>query len=321
MDEVNAAMAAEFGFTLTDQAHASGELINLADELNADPASAPMAVVEQRFVTALGWDVSKARQYLDTLSLRPRDNFMSIGPDAYPWRYNRDQSYLRRPLIQYDGADGQLHLMWGIRRVWSSGYYWMQLIFSGRMRGRTRAMKQLMGWIRQKENKEFERRVADELRAAGLPHSAHSLKRVHGQRLMSPESKDLGDIDAIGIDPARRFVVLVEAKDFEQARTPAELANEADDLLTGDDSAVAKSQRRLAWVRANLPRVLDHFEISTPSTAGWQAAAVVVTSIPLITPRVVATPLPVISVDELAEWVLQLRQGGPRASRRRGRRK
>ena len=133
--------------------------------------------------------------------------------------------------------------MWGNRRVWFSGHYWMQLIFAGRMRGNTQGMKQLTGWIRQKENKDFEQRVADELRTAGLPHTGHSIKRVQGQRLISTKGKDLGDIDAIGIDPQRRVIVIAEAKDFEQARTPAELANEADDLLTGNDSAVAKFSR------------------------------------------------------------------------------
>lgn len=321
INEVDVAMAAEFSFTLTDHANACGELINLADDLGAEPASAPMSDVEGHLVATLDWDLTKACKYLDRLSLRPRNEFLAIGPDAYPWRYNRDQSYLRRPLIQYTGADGQLRLTWGVRRVWSSGHYWLQLIFSGRMRGDTDAMKKLTGWIRQKENNDFERQVAQALRAAGMPHDAHGVKRVGGHRLISSEGRDLGDIDALAVDPARRVVVIAEAKDFEQARTPVELANEADDLLTGDASAVAKSQRRVAWVRSNLGRVLDHFELST-SASGWQVEGVVVTSIPLITPRVLATPLPVLSIDELPEWVRQLGRspssGGSR--RRRSRR-
>lgn len=300
--QVDAAMTAEFGFTLTDHAHAIGELVNFADDLAAEPASALVADVEAHLVDTLGRDLAKVRQYLGSLTLRPRADFLAIGPDAYPWRYNRDQSYMRRPLIQYAGADGQTRLLWGVRRAWASGHYWMQLIFSGRMRGTTPAMKQLTGWIRQEENSLFECRVADTLRSAGIPHTACRLKRISGRRLVSPNGNDLGDLDALGLDPVRRLVVVAEAKDLEQARTPAELANEADKLLIGVGSAVAKLERRASWVQSHLQNVLDHFGIAgTPSK--WRVEAVVVTSTPLISPRVMATGLPVLSLDELAEWV------------------
>jgi hypothetical protein len=54
---------------------------------------------------------------------------------------------------------------------------------------------------------------------------------------------------------------VAEAKDFELARTPTELANEAEGLLTGNKSAVRKLSRRTVWVEGHLGLVLRHFSI------------------------------------------------------------
>ena len=78
----------------------------------------------------------------------------------------------------------------------------------------------------------FEREVETVLGRSGMPVTGTAVKRICGRRLLSAAGADLGDIDAIALDPASKTIIVAEAKDFELARTPAGLANEAEDLLT-----------------------------------------------------------------------------------------
>ncbi len=175
--------------------------------------------------------------------------------------------------------------MWSSRRTWFAARYWTELIFTGRLQGTTQAMKTLMGTIRQDQNKAFEREVATVLAQSGMPVTGTSVKRIDGRRLLSPDGADLGDIDAVALDPASRTIIVAEAKDFELARTPAQLANEAEHLLAGDKSAVSKLSRRATWVQSHLALVLRHFGVGVNAT-GWRVLPVVVTSRRLVSPRV-----------------------------------
>ena len=123
---------------------------------------------------------------------------------------------------------------------------------------------------------------------------------------LAPDGADLGDIDAIALDPASRTIIVAEAKDFELARTPAELANEAEHLLAGDKSAVSRLSRRATWVQSHLSLVLRHFGVGVNAT-GWRVLPVVVTSRRLVSPRVLEASVPVRARADLSMWVSQQR--------------
>jgi hypothetical protein len=313
---VDNAMQAEFGFTMTQLVDGLSELAALSSGRGRGPTTEPVGQVLSVLQDLPGWDKGTAEAFLEKLTLRPRKKFLSVGAEAYPWKFNRDLSYIRRPLIETTGPDGESLLMWSSRRTWFAARYWMELIYSGRLRATTEAMKTLMGTIRQDQNTAFERAVGTVLAQSGMPVTATGLKRISGQRLLSPEGADLGDIDAIALDPGSRTIIVAEAKDFELARTPSELANEADDLLTGEKSAVYKLSRRTSWVQGHTALVLRHFGIGT-DPAGWHVAPVIVTSRRLLSPHVLQGPIPVVTREELPVWTQRQRN---RPQRRRGRR-
>ncbi|MFI9024361.1 hypothetical protein [Streptomyces sp. NPDC053560] len=300
--EVEEAMLADFRFSLTDLGEGIGELIALGDEHCAtEPFTIAASIVEDNLCTALNWPHDKAEAFLDRLSLRPRAAFLSVKADALPWRYNREWSYAKRPLVRIESPTGP-HLIWGARHLWTSGTYWMDLVYSGRLRGKSRPMKKLMGSIRQDHNKAFETQAVDALKTGGCCQAARGIDKVAGRRLMSSEGHDLGDIDALGLHAAQRVIILAEAKDFELARNPIEMANEADALLRGDESAQFKLGRRVQWVRQNLASTLTHFGIEG-GTASWTVLPVIVTSRDLASPRVFTSTMPVIPIDRLEDWV------------------
>ena len=302
---VDEAMHAEFGFTLTQVIDGLHELAAQSAERGTGPCLEQADQVRARLKDGLGWDEAAAEAFLDKLTLRPRSEFLSPRADAYPWRYNRNLSYFRRPMIEVTGPAGEPLLMWGARRAWYAARYWAEVIFTGRLKANSPAMTKLMGTIRQDQNKAFERQVAVVLGQAGMPITASAVKQISGRRLLSAGG-DLGDIDAIALDPVGKIIIVAEAKDFELARTPAELANEAEDLLTGDKSAARKLGRRANWVRCNLALVRRQFGVGG-NPAGWRVLPVIVTSRNLLSPRILEARIPVRTLDDLASWVGQQR--------------
>jgi hypothetical protein len=301
--EVEAAAQAEFGFTLTDLAHGVGELIGFGDERCAEePYALTRPEVEQRLRDALGWSEPHTAAFIDQLTLRPRSKFLSVGVDAYPWRYNRDWSYVRRPIVQVEPATGDPILVWAARHIWATGPYWLDLVYSGRLRAHVQSMKSLMARIRQDQNQQFERQVAATMQTAGFGITASSVSKIAGRKLQSHDGHDLGDIDAIGVYLPKKVIIVAEAKDFELARNPAELANEAEDLLQGNKSALFKLARRTQWVRDHLSQTLTHLRIND-KPAGWTVVPVIVTSRDLISPRVLPSDIPVVAIDALDSWI------------------
>lgn len=163
-------------------------------------------------------------------------------------------------------------------------------------------MKDLVSTIRQDENVAFEQAVADALAAGGCAIHAARLAKVCGKKLQSPEGGDLGDIDAIGIDPTRRVIFVAEAKDFELARIPRELAHEAESLLQGDKSALQKLSARMLWVKRHLATVLRHFHIEV-GDSGWTVLPLIAPSRNLVTPTFISSAVPVLPISEVEGFV------------------
>ena len=62
------------------------------------------------------------RKCIIRLSLDKRENYLTppnglAGKDIYPWSYNRELSYLRRPVIRYQYDGGTVMCMFGFRSL------------------------------------------------------------------------------------------------------------------------------------------------------------------------------------------------------------
>lgn len=303
ISEVDRGMMVEFGFTLSDLALGIGEMVALGDQRQlVEPFEMPLDEVRTHLSNALSWSKEMTMAFIQGLTLEPVSDFSSIGADRYPWRYNRDRSYIRRPLILRRKEGEKSNLIWGARRLWTSGRYWVELIYGARLRANTLEMRTVLGRIRQRQNENFEQDVSRVILAAGFTHSLVRVKKLNGQKLKSRDGSDLGDIDVLGINLNNRAILLVEAKDLELARTPAELAHEAESLFSGASSAQVRLEQRTTWVREHLRDVLVHLKIDMP-TKHWSVRSVVVMSNNHLTPRVIESGTSFVVIDELSDWL------------------
>lgn len=289
------AMRAEFGFTLTELREVCGGLLDLAtaDRVTRVPRDEALS----RIGTARSLPADVVSAVLDEITLTSREALLNIGPDAYPWRFSRNMSYIRRPVVQQGDQ-----LVIGFRSIYRLGPYWADSMLSGRLqsRAKTSEMTQFISQVRGKVTESFARSVAAKLEQLGMTTKL-SVNKIGQQRLVDPRGQDLGDVDILAAHRPTRSIVAVEAKDFEIARTPAEIAGELEKLFTGKKgkkSTVELHSRRLEWLLDHLGDVVHSLgEDSVDET--WHLVGCIVTSDPLVTPLVESSLLPVIPLVDL----------------------
>ena len=130
-----------------------------------------------------------------------------------------------------------------------------------------------------------------------------------GVRIARENGDDLGDIDVLAADPTRRCLIPIEAKCFSLAKTPAELANERNELfgdLQNSTGAVGRHLERSEWLRMHREDVLNDFRIDATQWESWSVKPIVVTDADLLSPRLVQSQLPVVTLTNLIDSLVRV---------------
>jgi len=159
-------------------------------------------------------------------------------------------------------------------------------------------MRSYIGKMRTRENEAFNDQVADILESDPQLIVRRRVEKVGHTRIERSPGQPLGHIDVLAIDPRRRRIKAIEAKDFEQARTPFELANEIEKLFEGEDSTIRHHMERIEWLQEHTKELLEWLEVD-PRSGRWSVEGIIVVSRPLVTPHFADSPLPVFDVDDL----------------------
>ena len=298
-------MRKEFGFSLNELRNVCGALLDLntADKstrIDRDEAVAKIAANRNMSPTSVS-------VILDSISLSQRPDFFN-KPDDWPWGFNRDMSYTRRPVVR-QGND----LVFGFRSIHNLVRFWVTTLLSGRFlsQAKTKEMKQFISKTRSQINDAFAREISLHLNNLGI-ETKIAIEKFGRLRIVGISGEKLGDIDILGVHEPSKTIVAIEAKDFEVSRTPAELANEIEKLFSGrgkKKSTVEKHERRLEWLREHLDKVVAEFGID--DSLGWKVRGFIVTSEQLVTPMMRSSSLPVLTINDLDLSALGLKHRSP----------
>lgn len=290
------AFSAEYGFTVREMQEGLVGLYDHAPRHHENSAVVSMkltdavAVVRQR----TDWSEARSSSLLALFTLSQLQNF-DLVPETYPWRFGRDRSYLRQPLVA-TGEGAETLLRWSPARLLESVGDLIELYRSGRLKASSKEMRVALGSVRQASNNEFEHKVAELLRAVGFEKVFERVEAWEGRSLTSTAGAKLGDIDVLVIDHGRRRIIVIEAKDFETARTPIEMSREMRKLR---EEAVKKSHKRAEWVREHL-----HL-FASPSRHTWTVEELVVTSRPSTAAATGNGHVSVIAFQDLKTHILE----------------
>jgi len=290
LERLNLASRAEWGYPISSAATVLGELSSIALDGGGGACAMTRSKLIERLRDAAGLPEAEIDAILTNLTLGPRNSFLTppagfVKADVYPWRFNRSLSYLRRPLIARQRDTG-IDLVWGPRHVSECGPYLVDLIASSRYKARSPGLKRLLAELSDARGRAFQRHVADFIRSSTGMIVAQGWTGAGEARIPA----DLGDVDVMVLDPRRRTLWAFECKDFEAARTPAELANEIERLV---DSGVPKHKRRIAWLSAHASEVVRCLDPGAHSE-GFKVEGAVVLDTPLLSPFLRQTDLPIV---------------------------
>jgi hypothetical protein len=302
---LDAAVRSEFGFALTELRDLIGALSDAAVRRESGPVAVGKDELQRELAEALGWEPERVDEALALFALEERAAFDNPPThrreETYPWRFSRELSYVRRPLIFRTTGEGT-EVVYGLRHLQNAWMNFANLIIGGRLRARTPELLQEMTRLRHDETSSFVETVAELYRNESTIVRTNVL-RISRRRLRRDDGSDLGDVDVLAATPATRLLEAVEVKDLSVARTPRELANELEQTFARGGARRSRAEihaERVAWLERNLADVLDWLGLDRGEAAQWRVVGSIVVDEPLMSPYVQQAPLPVTSYRDLA---------------------
>lgn len=129
------------------------------------------------------------------------------------------------------------------------------------------------------------------------------MKRLGSEKLRRSSSEDLGDIDVLAADSARKTLWAIECKSLSGSLSSSEVVLEmtAHFDQTGT-SSVTKHGERVAWLAERLPAVRKR--LGLPEEKGWQLRGLIVTGRDIIAPFIDDLPFPCVPIVELVQFLV-----------------
>lgn len=296
--DLDAAVQAEFGFSMTDLVDLTSHATELNNNLK-DPTVIDLDVAIEVLARAMGKERERIMRMIELLALRPRDSFLVHGREgeSFPWRFSRELSYVRRPFVIRE-CGGRQELVWGVRHLslwWST---MLDVISGGRLKANSKAMKNFMTSVRELESNAFNDAVANLFAQRHDLIVRKRVKKIGKHRISDHMKQDLGDIDVLVVYPTRRKIIAIEVKDLELARTPYELANEVDKLFRPDTSAVARHTRRVRWLEEHIPELCEWMGIEQ-GKGTWKVKGLIVLSRSHMSTYIYNAPMEAVSINDI----------------------
>lgn len=302
--DLDAAAAAEFGFTFTDMKILTEALITIAGDQSVVTMkeSALIAMVAE----TVGWEQQRVAKMFGELTLTSRPDFLNpptpyTPRDVQPWLFNRRLSYLRRPLLRR-GSGVDAEIVYGLRLLMHVGPYLMGLCTSARLTHvRSHSMAKVIEQVRNADTKAFNHRVAELCRSDPKLTVDENVTKVLGKKVARANGDLLGDLDVLVIDTRRRRIRVIETKDLGVARNPREMDNQLTSVFSMSGPKPSDATRhveRVEWVRSNLPRVLERYGINANGDK-WTVEGLFVVDQDLMTHHLANVPMPVLSARQL----------------------
>lgn len=299
----------EYGISFTQYL----DLINLLFEIGAKDGAPFVKVGQQELWKIMAQNLTnftpaQTINALDMLTLQRRATLNEPTADQKftdiaTWRYNRDLSYLQRPLALFEAPVGAYYL-YGYRHLLDTRDKLRRLISLGKLKAQSKEMLSYLGMVSEKRGKVFRNKVHDYFNIhSGLhviPYEVTIKPKGHLVATMN-----LGDVDVLVVDHGHKRIYALECKAIYGARNIAEMKQETDEYL-GKPGASAKGKifdhlTRHQWLMDNYEQVATFLKL----TSAYRVCSWIITAEPIPTPLLkgVEVPLPVISL-------IQLRNGG-----------
>lgn len=208
--------------------------------------------------------IEQAIKVIERLSLQERDDYLKPFPpykpeDVYPWRFNRELSLTRRPLIIYKDT-----IIYGYRILYSSILFLFDSISSCKLKARSLEMKKYISKMEQIKGQNFNDLVYNYIISNSDLIVDKNIKKINGKKLRGLDNNDLGDIDILCISETKGIIKVIETKDFYLAKNFYEIYNEYVKMFDASNkkSFYLKHMKRVQWIREHIDDVRKQYNLS-----------------------------------------------------------
>ena len=305
-NEVGPAFKAEFGLSLTQILEFNSVLINISFEQKSPVTFMQMSKLQERIKKGLDWSDDDFYNAINLFSIEKREKW-EVPPkgfqtiDIWPWRYNRQLSYLRRPLIINSEINGDESLIcWGPRHVEEAERNLINLVMSGQYNvneDTPEEMRSLVGSVINENGKKFNKEVKEWLEL-NTSFTVFSGVPIAPRKALN-SNINLGDVDVLAIDRENKIIFSIECKNIFYGRNPRQMKNEIIKFIGDkeeDNSWVKKHSKRHEWLVNNLNIVKSVYNLGTEQ---FQVSSIILTAKEIPTTYLRDLELPFISFTSL----------------------
>lgn len=198
-------------------------------------------------------------KFLMAFSLHNRgtvDNVTEFGfknQDYFPWRFNRELSLLRRPILIVL-LNEEEYVLFGFRTLLDFLSNLNSKILSGRFNAKSSLMNSFLRKVNDNNGKDFNIDVYNFLKRE--LNDSLVLKEIQiNQKSKLLSTEDLGDLDILVIDFNKRKIIAIECKCINSSKTPYEMYLDFQKFIGGSKPWIPKVDKRDNWMKNNIEQI------------------------------------------------------------------
>ena len=243
------------------QADEKGELIEEIGSFK-DRISG-LAKIDNKVITAYINAFSISNDYHDLSAFS-----MFKEHDTFPCRYKRKLSLMTRPICVFE-SEGMKKVSFSYRGFIQSQYYLLNNIRLSNYAGISDNMKKYIGRLNNQRGNNFEAGIFELYNKNINNVICHRSAKIAPKEILQ-NNEMLGDIDILLIDNEYHRILLIEAKSYNECKTPYEAIEDEKKIMKDMKKAI----RRDIWAKEH--RELFELYAKTP-TANYSVASILLT--------------------------------------------
>lgn len=269
---------------------------------------APDEMVVKEVCKASGYDENIVRTAIDRLALQARPSYLTApegykGNEVYPWRYNREFSFIRRFIVKEKDANGEMYLTFGQRNALAAFQQLILLLTEGHLNvpEQESHVKKIVGHYSEIKGAEFNEQVRIYLREhTKLMVVDYDVKIDQGH--FKSADRNYGDIDVLAFDRDSGVLYNIECKDTVMAKNIYQMYLEIRKYLGLNEdekknALIWKHYHRHQWLCGHKKEMTDYLKV--PEVKDVKSIVVTSTVLPVTFLKGNESPLPIVSYRDM----------------------
>lgn len=255
-----------------------------------------------------GYDERVVRTAINRLALQARQSYLTPpegykGNEVYPWRYNREFSFIRRFIVKETDVNGEVYLTFGQRNALAAFQQLILLLTEGQLSvlEREKHVKAIVGHYSEEKGAEFNEQVRNYLREHTKLMVVDYDVKIDSRHFESAD-RNYGDIDVLAYDRESYVLYNIECKDTVMAKNIYQMYLEIRKYLGFNDdekknALIWKHYRRHEWLCEHKQEMVNYLKVEKVK----DVKSIVVTStvLPVTYLKGNESPLPIVSYRDM----------------------